>query len=168
MSFVDDIGGETAVRDMLGTFHGRLKSDESIAGHLDAAQMSALTDQQSACLCAFIDGETDDAGNAMADAHAYMLGNGLTDDGFDRGWIPLEMNDDGTEGDLHAGDNFWSVTIPASVQRNRSLIRYRIRVEDGAGNGVLVPYADDPQPNFAYYCYDGVPSWSGASVTPSV
>ena len=83
MSFVDDIGGESAVKDMLGVFQGRLKNDESIAGHLDAAQMTALTNQQSACLCAFIDGETDDASNAMADAHAYMLGNGLSDDGFD-------------------------------------------------------------------------------------
>ena len=76
----------------------------------------------------------------------------------------MEMNDEGAEGDLHAGDNLWSVSIPATVQRHRSLVRYRIRVEDGAGNALLVPYADDPQPNFAYYCYDGVPSWSGAAM----
>ena len=42
------------------------------------------------------------------------------------------------------------------------MIRYRIRAEDGAGNDLLVPYPDDPQPNFAYFTYDGVPEWKGA------
>jgi hypothetical protein len=34
-----------------------------------------------------------------------------------------------------------------------------------------VPYTDDPQPNFAYFVYDGVPAWTGAAqpgVTPAV
>ena len=26
----------------------------------------------------------------------------------------------------------------------------------------MVPYPDDPQPNFAYFVYDGVPAWYGA------
>lgn len=25
-----------------------------------------------------------------------------------------------------------------------------------------MPYPDDEQPNFAYFCYNGVPAWSGA------
>ena len=29
---------------------------------------------------------------------------------------------------------------------------------------VSVPYPDDPQPNFAYFVYDGIPSWTGADV----
>ncbi|MHC4364653.1 MAG: CotH kinase family protein, partial [Planctomycetota bacterium] len=33
---------------------------------------------------------------------------------------------------------------------------------DTVGNSVKVPYADDMQPNFAYFVYGGVPSWSGA------
>jgi hypothetical protein len=32
---------------------------------------------------------------------------------------------------------------------------------------VTVPYADDPQPNFAYFVYNGVPAWTGA-VQPGV
>src|SRR6185295_16488463 len=52
--------------------------------------------------------------------------------------------------------------IPASAQQHRRLIRYRITVADTLGASVRVPYADDPQPNFAYFVYDGAPAWSGA------
>jgi hypothetical protein len=60
------------------------------------------------------------------------------------------------------GDGIYSVQIPASVQTHRRLIRYRITVTDALGLSVRVPYADDEQPNFAYYVYNGVPAWSGA------
>ncbi len=86
----------------------------------------------------------------------------LSDPDYERGWASLPMNDAGTEGDLHAGDNTWSVSIPGALQRHRYLVRYRIRVEDGEASQVRVPYSDDPSPNFAYFCYDGVPPWSGA------
>ena len=33
---------------------------------------------------------------------------------------------------------------------------------DAVGASVTAPYADDPQPNFAYFVYNGVPPWSGA------
>src|SRR5690606_9184709 len=33
---------------------------------------------------------------------------------------------------------------------------------DALGNAVSVPYADDEQPNFAYYVNDGIPAWRGA------
>lgn len=46
---------------------------------------------------------------------------------------------------------------------NRHLIRYRILVKDNTEIRLLqMPYPDDPQPNFAYFVYDGVPAWSGA------
>lgn len=77
-------------------------------------------------------------------------------------WISLAMNDGGTNGDLAAGDDVFSAEIPASVQAHRRLIRYRITVTDTGGRAVRVPYADDPQPNFAYFVYNGVPAWSGA------
>ncbi len=81
------------------------------------------------------------------------------------------MNDDGTGGDEFAGDETYSVQMPAGLQTHRRLIRYRIKVEDTGGRNVTVPYDDDPQPNFAYFVYDGVPAWSGADrpgVTPVV
>lgn len=76
-------------------------------------------------------------------------------------WITLAMNDAGTGGDAVAGDSIYSATIPASVQTHRRLIRYRIRTTDAPGNVITVPYADDEQPNFAYFCYNGVPEWRG-------
>ena len=72
------------------------------------------------------------------------------------------MHDDGLNGDALAGDDIFSVTLPASVQTHRRLVRYRITAEDGVGHSLQVPYADDPQPNFAYFCYDGIPAWSAA------
>ncbi|MBN1360467.1 MAG: lamin tail domain-containing protein [Sedimentisphaerales bacterium] len=77
-------------------------------------------------------------------------------------WFNLDMHDDGLDGDAVAGDDVYSVQMPADVQVNRMLVRYRLFVVDGAGDYREAPYADDPQPNFAYFVYDGVPSWHGA------
>jgi len=77
-------------------------------------------------------------------------------------WISLAMNDGGTNGDVVAGDDVFTVQVPSSVQAHRRLIRYRITVADTGGRSVRVPYADDPQPNFAYFVYNGVPAWTGA------
>ena len=81
-------------------------------------------------------------------------------------WTVLPMADGGVEGDEVAGDGVWSGLIPGSVQVHRRLIRYRLVAEDGLGGRVEVPYADDPQPNFAYYVYDELPTYS-AKATPS-
>jgi len=81
-------------------------------------------------------------------------------------WSSLPMHDDGLNGDQTAGDDVYTVQMPASLQSHRRLIRYRITAEDNGGRSVRVPYADDPQPNFAYFVYDGVPAWSGA-IQPS-
>jgi hypothetical protein len=85
------------------------------------------------------------------------------DAAYENGWIALALNDAGTEGDGLAGDGIWSVRIPGSVQVHRRLIRYRIEAADTIGGSVRVPYADDEQPNFAYFCYNGIPAWSGAT-----
>ncbi len=81
---------------------------------------------------------------------------------YNTSWTTAPMQDGGANGDLVAGDDIYSVLIPASVQAHRRLIRYRITVTDTLGSSVRVPYADDPQPNFAYFVYDGAPGWSGA------
>ncbi|MCB0043938.1 MAG: lamin tail domain-containing protein [Caldilineaceae bacterium] len=69
-------------------------------------------------------------------------------------WAALNM----TRGD----DGLYHVTLPATLQRHRYLIRYRVRAEDSRGNGVSAPYFEDPQPNFAYFVYDGLPPWRGS------
>jgi fibronectin type 3 domain-containing protein len=77
-------------------------------------------------------------------------------------WTTLLMHDDGLNGDTTAGDDIYTAVIPASVQVNRRLVRYRITSTDTLGASVTGPYADDPVPNFAYYVYDGIPSYSAA------
>ncbi|MCP5534815.1 MAG: lamin tail domain-containing protein [Akkermansiaceae bacterium] len=85
-------------------------------------------------------------------------------------WTILTMVDDGTSGDAVANDDIYSVTVPGSVQSHRRLIRYRITVTDTDNNCMQLPYSDDTQPNFAYFCYNGVPDWTGKinSSSPSV
>ena len=86
-------------------------------------------------------------------------------------WTSIAMNDDGLNGDEAAGDDIYTAQIPDSLQVHRRLIRYRIVVIDNSGQGLRVPYPDDPQPNFAYFVYDGVPPWRGAvqpGVTPVI
>ncbi len=90
------------------------------------------------------------------------------DDGrYDVDWTDVPMVDDGTGGDLVAGDSTFTGVMPGSFQVHRRLVRYRITVEDGLGAAVRTPYADDESPNFAYFCYDGVPDWT-ASKRPGV
>ena len=87
---------------------------------------------------------------------------GVNDNTYQSGWNSIEMHDDGLDGDQVAGDDIYTAQVPASVQQHRRLIRYRILAADEVINDVTVPYDDDPQPNFAYFVYDGVPAWKGA------
>ncbi|MDH7600174.1 MAG: lamin tail domain-containing protein, partial [Sedimentisphaerales bacterium] len=77
-------------------------------------------------------------------------------------WSMLSMRDDGVGVDRLKADGIYTAVIPGAVQVHRRLIRYRIRAADLNGNVITVPYADDPQPNFAYFVYDGLPPWLGA------
>ncbi|MFT5522487.1 MAG: VCBS repeat-containing protein [Pirellulaceae bacterium] len=72
-------------------------------------------------------------------------------------WIDLVMVDDGTGADAVAGDSIYTAQVPG--QDHRTLVRYRITVEDSLGEMLRVPYADDPSLNFAYFTYDGVPDY---------
>lgn len=89
-----------------------------------------------------------------------------TDAAYETSWTTVTMVDDGTGGDAIAGDSFYTAVLPASLQSHRRLVRYRIHFEDANGASATVPYADDESPNFAYFVYNGVPSWTG-SFTPS-
>ena len=76
-------------------------------------------------------------------------------------WTALTMVDDGTAGDALAADSIYTAVLPAALQTNRRLVRYRITAEDSSSTAITVPYSDDPQPNFAYFVYDGTPDWTG-------
>lgn len=86
----------------------------------------------------------------------------LTDPQYTNAWTTVSMNDDGAHGDQVAGDNTYSIVLPGSLQSHRQLVRYRITTRDSLEAEVRVPYADDPAPNFAYFCYNGIPGWRGA------
>ncbi|MFN0068930.1 MAG: lamin tail domain-containing protein [Limisphaerales bacterium] len=91
----------------------------------------------------------------------------LTDAAYATNWTIMPMNDSGRGGDAVAGDDIFTAELPAALQAHRRLVRYRLAATDARGAAVQVPYADDPQPNFAYFVYDGVPAWTGA-VRPGV
>ena len=95
----------------------------------------------------------------LVDPGNYIRKN---DAAYQTSWVDVPMVDDGTAGDVSAADSIFTVTLPATLQVHRRLVRYRIQLEDALGNAIQVPYADDEQPNFAYFVYDGVPAWTGA------
>ncbi|HHY55830.1 MAG TPA: hypothetical protein GYA08_10375 [Chloroflexi bacterium] len=69
-------------------------------------------------------------------------------------WTPYAMQP--------AGGDLYTAALPADAVQHRNLIRYRVEATDRAGRSVMAPAADDPQPNFALYVYDGMPPWRGA------
>jgi CotH kinase protein/Lamin Tail Domain len=100
----------------------------------------------------------------LVDPGSYIR---LTDEAYQTNWTALAMHDDGLNGDAVAGDSVYSVIMNGSLQTNRRLVRYRVVATDALGASVRGPYADDPQPNFAYFVYDGVPDYT-ASLRPGV
>ena len=86
----------------------------------------------------------------------------LNDAVFKTNWVSTLMNDQGVKGDALAGDGFYSVAIPGSLQTHRRLVRYRIVSVDTQGRTNRAPALDDSVPNFAYFVYDGIPGWRGA------
>lgn len=95
----------------------------------------------------------------LVDPGAYIR---ITDAAYQTSWTTVPMRDDGTSGDLLAGDSTYTAVLPSALQTHRRLVRYRVTFADALGNTQMVPYADDEQPNFAYFVYGGVPSWTGA------
>ncbi|MFT5857228.1 MAG: hypothetical protein ACI8XO_004487, partial [Verrucomicrobiales bacterium] len=95
----------------------------------------------------------------LVDPGAYI---NLEDASYATNWTDLPMVDDGSAGDAVLGDSVFSVTMPGALQTNRRLIRYRITVQDLPGVSEQTPYADDESPNFAYFCYNGVPDWTAS------
>jgi len=86
----------------------------------------------------------------------------LNDARYRDDWTFVDMRDDGLAGDVTAGDGVYTAVLPAELQRHRRLVRYRIVAMASDGLVRTAPYDDDPQPNFAYFVYDGVPAWHGA------
>ncbi len=58
--------------------------------------------------------------------------------------IRLPMYDDGTNGDLLAGDNIWTGTIPAGAAAPGELLRWRVEATDSTGRWSRFPYFSNP------------------------
>ncbi|MFO0875856.1 MAG: choice-of-anchor X domain-containing protein [Gemmataceae bacterium] len=86
-----------------------------------------------------------------------------TDREYETTWIDLPMRDDGREGDEKAGDGVYSVLVPASYQKHRWLLRYRVVARGPGGRMVQAPGSDDDCPNFAWWCSEGPAAWKAAS-----
>ena len=86
----------------------------------------------------------------------------LSDPEYEQRWVSLPMKDTGVGADLFPGDAIYSAEIPGAIQAHRHLVRYRIVVADQGARKATLPDAGEPEPNFAYFVYDGVPAWSGA------
>ena len=56
----------------------------------------------------------------------------------------------------------FATELPAALQTQRRLVRYGFEARDMNGKTTRIPEANEDAPNFAYFVYDGVPSWSGA------
>ena len=77
-------------------------------------------------------------------------------------WQATNMLDNGVWPDAVAGDDIYSVLLPAQP-KNRTLLRYRITATDGLGLGHTAPFSDDPQINFACFVYNGVPPYTAGT-----
>jgi hypothetical protein len=78
----------------------------------------------------------------------------INDPQYQTEWVSVPMQP--------AGSDTYTAQTPPDMRVNRTLVRYRVEAIDSGGRSVMTPYSDDPQPNFAYFVYDGPAPWRGA------
>lgn len=86
-----------------------------------------------------------------------------SDPAYEQNWREFDLHDDGKDGDARAQDGVLTAVVPGELQKHRRLLRYRVVFKDGSSTTFRLPYADDESPNYAWFCYDGVPAWQGAA-----
>jgi hypothetical protein len=83
----------------------------------------------------------------------------LADSDYSENWKQVSINQAETE-DSDGKRSILKATLPAELQKNRRLIRYR--VFSPKAKTVIAPPDDDTQRNYAYFVYDGIPAWKAA------
>jgi len=84
-----------------------------------------------------------------------------SDPEYEKDWTELAMHEARAK-DGKAGTGVYSVRVPASFQRDRWLIRYRVVATGAGGKTVQAPEADEDCPNFAWWCDAGPAAWTGS------
>ncbi len=87
-----------------------------------------------------------------------------TDSTYNENWRVVPMNDNGINGDASAQDGIYTATLQAGVQRNRRLIRYRIRVNNNQGFNRLSPDQAHHESNYSYFVFDEFRDVSGIDI----
>jgi len=82
----------------------------------------------------------------------------LRDPAFTNRWQSLPMQPVESTNDQPV----FQATLPAQLQKNRCLIRYKFSAMDANRQLRLAPDPAEMPPNYAYFVYDGVPAWSAA------
>ena len=79
----------------------------------------------------------------------------LADRAYRANWIAVPMEK------FHAENRFFA-KVPASVQTHRRLVRYRLIGKSTTGTAIAVPAPASEDPNYAYFVYNGIPTWKAA------
>ncbi len=94
-------------------------------------------------------------GNYIAKSDATYLSN----------WTTISMLDNGLNADSTANNGVYTAKIPASNQVHRNFIRYRVKVTTTNGYSSYYPDPNHPESNYAYYVYDGYPTFNGYNLS---
>ena len=86
-----------------------------------------------------------------------------TDAAYDSSWRDLPMHAADQNGVARGAEQMFTVVVPPDIQKHRRLVRYLVNASSTNGAAVRLPQATNPCPNFAWFVYDGVPAWTGAS-----
>src|SRR5262245_56298648 len=74
-------------------------------------------------------------------------------------WVSLPFQAVASTEESQTGEEMvFKAKLPASLQKHRRLLRYRVQL----GNSIVAPDASDTQPNFASCVDDRLPAWRGA------
>ncbi len=82
----------------------------------------------------------------------------LRDREFQSNWLEAPMKTGRKAGQTAV----FTADLPATLQTNRRLVRYRFLATDTQGHTLPIPDPEKDEPNFAYFVYAGVPAWTGA------
>ena len=97
---------------------------------------------------------------AALDIQAVEPGNyiAIADPAYSSTWSSRAMN--------ATTNGTFEVVIPSSdsAMQHRNLVRYRIRINAPGQSEIVLPYADNPEPNFAFFVYDGLGNFGSTNV----